>query len=69
MVFLKAVDKSKCKPNRLQADQGRKFYNKLMQIWLDDNGILMHLINNEGRSVLPESFTKTLKGKIRKCES
>lgn len=31
--FLKIVNQSKSKPNRLQADQGRKFCNKLMQEW------------------------------------
>ena len=35
------LNESKCKPNELLADKGREFYCKLMQKWLDDNGILM----------------------------
>ena len=37
-----------------------------MQKWLDDNDNLMYLKCNEGVSVVPETFTKTLKGKIYK---
>ena len=33
---------------------------------IDDNGILMHLTHNEGKSVVAESFIKTLKSKIDK---
>ena len=36
-----------------------------MEKWLDDN-ILMHSKYNEGKSVVAESFIKTLKGKIYK---
>ena len=47
-------------------DQGREFYNKLMQDCLDNNDILMYSTHNEGKSVIAESFTKTLKSKIYK---
>ena len=38
----KIVNKSNCKPNKLWVDQGREFYNKLMQQRLDNNHILMY---------------------------
>ena len=39
--FLEIVNKSNWKPNKLWVNQGRAFYNKLMQEWLD-NDILMY---------------------------
>ena len=45
-------------------DQGREFYNKLMEEWLDNNDILMYSSHNEGKSVIAERFIKTLKAKI-----
>ena len=35
--FMEIVNESNRKPNKLWVDQGRKFYNKLMQEWLDNN--------------------------------
>ena len=40
--FIKIVNESNRKPNKLWVAQGRKFYNKLMQEWLDSNNILMY---------------------------
>ena len=37
-----------------------------MQEWLDNNDILMYSKHNEDKSVIAESFTKTLKAKIYK---
>ena len=34
-----------------------------MQEWLDNNDILMYSAHNEGKSVIAERFTKTLKAK------
>ena len=64
--FIEIVNGSNCKPNKLWVDQGREFYNKLMQDCLDNNDILMYSTHNEGKSVIAESFTKTLKSKIYK---
>ena len=41
-VFIKIVNESNRKPNKLWVDQGTEFYNKLMQEWLDNNDILMY---------------------------
>ena len=38
--FIEIVNESNRKPNKLWVDQGREFYNKLMQEWLDNNNIL-----------------------------
>ena len=35
--FLEIVNESNRKANKLWIDQGREFYNKLMQEWLDNN--------------------------------
>ena len=59
--FMEIVNESNRKPNKLWVDQGREFYNKLMQEWLHNNDILMYSTHNEGKSVIAERFIKTLK--------
>ena len=54
--FIEIVNKSNRKPNKLWIDQGREFYNKLMQERLDNSDILMYSTHNEG----------TLKAQINK---
>ena len=44
----------------------KTFYNNLVQKWLDNNNILIYLTHNEGKTVVAEKFTRTLKGKIYK---
>ena len=38
--FIEIVNESNSKPNKLWVDQGREFYNKLRQEWLDNNDVL-----------------------------
>ena len=64
--FIEIVNESNCKPNKLWVDQGRQFYNKLIQEWLNNNDILMYSTRNEGKSVIAERFIKILKAKIYK---
>ena len=64
--FIEPVNGSNRKPNKLWVDQGREFYNKLMQKWLDINVFLMYSTHNEGKSVTAERFIKSLKTKIYK---
>ena len=66
MLFMEVVNECNGKPNNLWVDQGREFYNKLMQECLDSNDILMYLAHNEGKSVMAERFITTLKAKIYK---
>ena len=63
-VFIKIVNESKRKPNKLWINPGKEFYNKLMQEWLD-NDILLYSTYN-GNSVIAKRFIKTLKAKIYK---
>ena len=64
--FIEIVNRNNRKPNKLWLDQGREFYNELMQEWMDNNDILMYSTLNEGNSVIAERFIKTLKAKIYK---
>ena len=57
--FIEIVNESNRKPNKLWVDQGREFYNKLMQEWLDNNNFSMYWAHNEGKSVIAERLTKT----------
>ena len=64
--FIEIVNESNRHPKKLWVDQGREFYNKLMQEWLENDDILMYCTHNEGTSVITERFIKTLKAKIFK---
>ena len=64
--FIEIVNESNQKPNKLWVNQGREFYNKLMQEWLGNNNILMYCTHNEGKSVITKRFTKALKVKTYK---
>ena len=63
---MKIVNKSKRQPNKLWIDQGKQFYNSPMLKWLDNSDILMYSKHNEGKLVVAERFTKTLKCKMYK---
>ena len=63
--FIKIVNESDHKPNKLQVDQGREFYNKLMQEWLENN-ILMYPTHNERKAVIAKRFIKAFKAKTYK---
>ena len=62
--FIGIVNESKRKPNKLSGNQGREFYNKLMQERLDNNDVLMYSRYNEGKSVVAERFIGNLERKI-----
>ena len=66
MHFKKILDDSKRKPNEIWVGKGSKFYNNCFKKWLQDNDIVMYSTNNEGKSVIPERFIRTLKNKIYK---
>ena len=51
---IEIVNEYNRKPNNLWVDQGREFYNKLIEEWLTNNDILIHSRNNEGKSVIVE---------------
>ena len=60
------LKQSKRKPNKIWVDEGCEFYNASFKKWLQDNDIVMHSTNNEGKSVVAERFIRTLKSKIYK---
>ena len=50
---------------KIQAEN--KFCNRSIKSWLHENGIVIYLIYNEGKSVVAAGFIRTLKNKISKC--
>ena len=66
MRFKKILDSSNRKPNKTWVDQGGEFYNKLFKRFLKINNIEMYSTYNEGKSVVAERFSRTLKNKILK---
>ena len=62
----KIIDDSKRRPNKMWVDKGSKFHNNSFKKWLQDNDIVMHSTNIEGKSVIAERFIRTLKNKIYK---
>ena len=64
--FDKIIRQYNRKPNKIWVDQGREFYNNIFKKWLSDNDIIMYSTYNEGKSVVPERFIRTLKSKLYK---
>ena len=62
--FQKPLDESNCKPNKMWVDKGSGIYNKSMKSFSRNNYIEMHLMLNDGKSVIPERFIRTLKNRI-----
>ena len=54
------------KPNKIWVDQGSEFFNKSFTYFLKINNLEMYSTYNEGKSVVPERFIRTLKNKIFK---
>ena len=64
--FQKILKGSNRKPNKIWADKGSEFYNSSFKKRLKDNDIEMYSKDNEGKSVVAETFIRTLKTKIYK---
>ena len=67
--FQKILDMLGRKPKKLWVDKGSEFHNRLVKLWLQDNDIEMYSTHNEGKSVVPERFIRTLMSKIYKYVS
>ena len=63
--FDKIIKQSERKPNKIWVDQRSEFHNNNFKKWLSDN-IIMYSMYNEGKSVVTERFTRTLKNKLYK---
>ena len=48
-------------PKNLWVDEGKEFYNKTFQSFLDKNTINMYHTFNEGKAVVIERFNRSLK--------
>ena len=66
ITFQMILEKPKRKPNKIWIDKGSKFYNNSFKKWLRDNDIERYSTNDEGKSVVPERFIRTLKNEIYK---
>ena len=64
--FDKIIKQSNRKPNKIWVDQRGEFYNNVFKKWLSDNDIIMYSTYNEGKSVVAETFIRTLKNKLYK---
>ena len=64
--FQSILNKYNRKPNKIWVDKGSEFYNRSMKSWLEKNDIEMYSTHNEGKSVVTERFTRTIKNKIYK---
>ena len=64
--FNKIIKRSNRKSNKIWVDQGREFYNNVFEKWLSDNDINMNSTYKEGKSVVAETFIRTLKNKLYK---
>ena len=61
--FQKIISEER-KPNKIWVDQGSEFYNNSFKDFLKMNNIEMYSSYNKGKSVVAESFIRTLKNKI-----
>ena len=64
--FDKIIKQSKRKPKKIWLDQGSEFYNNNFKKWFSDNDNITYSTYNEGKSVVAETFIRTLKNKLYK---
>ena len=59
--FKEIVASSKRIPKHIWVDQGKEFYNKSMDLWLNENNIVRYSTYGEHKSSVVERFNRTLK--------
>ena len=64
--FQKILNDSRRRPNKIWVDKLNEFYYRQMKSWLEKKYKKLHLIHNEGKSVVSERFIRSLKNKIYK---
>ena len=64
--FQKILDEFNCKPNKIWVDKSSEFHNSSMKSSLKRNTLEMFSTHNEGKSVVAETFIRTLNNKICK---
>ena len=60
------IEKSGRRPDKIWVDKGSEFYNKDFKNWAKSNNITIYSTYSESKSVVAESFIKTIKTKIQK---
>jgi hypothetical protein len=59
--FRQIVKKSGRKPKHVWVDEGKEFYNKNIDEWLEENDIIGYSTHGEHKSAVIERFNKSLK--------
>ena len=62
--FDKIVTQGRRRPNRLQMDRGKEFYNRTFQRWLDEQGIQHFSTEGDAKASVVERFNRTLKERL-----
>ena len=57
---------SKRKPNLIESDRGREFYNKIFQDFLNKNNIKLYSRDSSYGVVFPERFNRTIRDLLKK---
>jgi len=67
LALVKAFDKilkQGRRPNRLQTDRGKEFYNRTFQRWLKEQGIQHFSTEGDAKTSVVERFNRTLKERL-----
>ena len=67
VALVKAFDKilkQGRKPNHLQTDRGKEFYNRTFQRWVKDHGIDHFSTEGDAKAAVVERFNRTLKERL-----
>jgi len=62
--FDKIVKQGRRRPNRLQTDRGKEFYNRTFQRWLEEQGIQHFSTEGDAKASVVERFNRTLKERL-----
>ena len=64
--FESILMKSKRKPNLIESDRGREFYNSIFQDFLNKNNIKIYSRNSSVGAVFAERFNKTIRDLLKR---
>jgi hypothetical protein len=62
--FRSVIEQSHRKPKKIWVDEGKEFYNKLMDAYIKKEGIIRYSTYGEHKSMFVERFNRTLKGRM-----
>ena len=64
--FENILTNSKRKPNLIESDRGREFYNNKFQDFLNKNNIILYSRNSSNGAVFAERFNRTIRDLLKK---